>query len=365
MKKYYKQIFAFYRMKIKKEKITNIENHQVYKITFTNKNNYVISFYNFGGYINNILIPYNHNLYEHEDVLLGYRNFEEYISDQSYLNCIVGRVCGRIANAQFNLNDHTYELFSNDGHHHLHGGRSGFNKKVWHIDSLNEKSEEISCELHYKSPHLEEGYPGNLECRTKYILNDNDEFIIQFHATTDHDTLVNLTNHNYWNFHGHKKFYQKILGHCLEIHSCSYCEIDKNFIPTGKINNASKTKYDFSSFKKINNYELEDNGIDLCYIVEKYDGTLKKIASLHSDKTKMGVQILSDQPCVQFYTGNMMEQSYNGKFNKNYGYQHALCLEPQLFPNAFNQKNIKSSVLHNDRQYASTIVMRLGNNFDE
>ena len=90
-------------MRIKKEKITDIENHQVYKITFTNKNNYVISFYNFGGYINNILIPYNHNLYEHEDVLLGYRNFEEYVSDRSYLNCIVGRVCGRIANAQFNL----------------------------------------------------------------------------------------------------------------------------------------------------------------------------------------------------------------------------------------------------------------------
>jgi aldose 1-epimerase len=352
-------------MRIKKEKITNIENHQVYKITFTNKNNYIISFYNFGGYINNILIPYNHNLYEHEDVLLGYRNFEEYISDQSYLNCIIGRVCGRIANAQFNLNDRTYELFSNDGHHHLHGGRSGFNKKVWHIDSLDEKSEEISCELHYNSPHLEEGYPGNLQCRAKYILNDNNEFIIQFHATTDYDTLVNLTNHNYWNFHGHKKFYQKILGHCLEIHSCSYCEIDKNFIPTGKINYANKTKYDFSSFKKINNYELEDNGIDLCYIVEKYDGTLKKIASLYSNKTKMGAQILSDQPCVQFYTGNMMKQSYNGKFNKNYGYQHALCLEPQLFPNAFNQKNIKSSVLHNDKQYASTIVMRLGNNFDE
>ena len=126
-----------------------------------------------------------------------------------------------------------------------------------------------------------------------------------------------------------------------------------------------RDRYDFSSFKKINNYDLEDNGIDLCYIIEKYDGTLKKIASLYSDKTKMGVQILSDQPCVQFYTGNMMKQSYNGKFNKNYGYQHALCLEPQLFPNAFNQKNFKSSVLLKDKQYESTIVMKLENNFNE
>ena len=352
-------------MKIKKEKIISTENNQVYKITFTNKSNYVVSFYNFGGYINNILIPYNNKLHEHEDVLLGYKDFEEYISDQSYLNCIVGRVCGRIANAQFSLNNHKYELFSNDGHHHLHGGQFGFNKKVWHINSLDKNSEEISCELHYKSPHIEEGYPGNLECRTKYILNDNNEFIIKFHATSDYDTLVNLTNHNYWNFHGHKKFYQKILGHYLKIYSYSYCEIDKDFIPTGKIINANKTKYDFSSFKKINNSKLEDNGIDLCYIVEKYDGTLKKIASVYSDKTKMGVQILSDQPCVQFYTGNMMEQFDNGKLNKNYGYQHALCLEPQLFPNAVNHKNIKSSILLKDKLYESTIVMRLGNNFNE
>ena len=102
--------------------------------------------------------------------------------------------------------------------------------------------EEVSTlEFSYLSPNGEEGYPGNLECRTKYMLNDNNEFIIQFHATTDHDTLVNLTNHNYWNFHGHNKFYQKILSHYLEIHSRSYCEIDKNFNPTGKINNTNET----------------------------------------------------------------------------------------------------------------------------
>ena len=133
-------------MRIKKEKITDIEKHQVYKITFTNKNNYVISFYNFGGYINNIFIPYHNNSHKHEDVLLGYRNFEEYISDQIYLNCIVGRVCGRIANAHFSLKGHTYKLFSNDDNNHLHGGQFGFNKKVWHINSLDKNSEEIFCD---------------------------------------------------------------------------------------------------------------------------------------------------------------------------------------------------------------------------
>ena len=352
-------------MKIKKEKIAEIDNHQVYKITFTNKNNYVVSFYNYGGYINKILIPYSNKLHEYEDVLLGYKNFEEYISDQSYLNCIVGRVCGRIANAQFSLNDHTYELFSNDGQHHLHGGQFGFNKKVWQINSLDKKSDKISCVLYYQSPHLDEGYPGRLDCSVKYILNNNNEFIIKFYATTDQDTLVNLTNHNYWNFHGHNKFYQKILEHNVQIHSNYYCEIDKSFIPTGIVKNMNKTRYDFNGFKKIDNSRLENNGIDLCYIIKKYDGTLRKIASVYSNKTKMGINILSNQPCVQFYTGNMMKQSYNGKFNKNYGYQHALCLEPQLFSNVFNQKNFISSVLLKEKQYDSTIVMQLKNNFNE
>ena len=352
-------------MRIKKEKITSIGRQQVYKITFTNKNNYIVSFYNFGGYINNIFIPYSNKIHDHEDVLLGYRNFEEYILDQSYLNCIVGRVCGRIANAQFSLNNYKYELFSNYKNHHLHGGQYGFNKKLWNIELLEKNPDEIFSVLYYKSPHLEEGYPGNLECRTKYILNNKNQFIIKFHATTDHDTLVNLTNHNYWNFHGHNKFYQKILKHRLKIYSHSYCEINKDSIPTGKINKANETKYDFSKFKKINNYELENDGIDHCYIIDKYDGRPRKVASVYSEKTNMGVKILSDQPCLQFYTGNMMKQTYNGKFNRNYGYQYALCLEPQLFPNSIDQKNYNNSVLLKDKQYKSTIVMQLGNNFNE
>ena len=352
-------------MRIIKKKIADINNQPIYKITFTNKNNYKISFYNFGGYINNIFIPYNNKLHEHEDVLLGYRNFEEYISDQSYLNCIIGRVCGRISNAQFSLNNDKYKLFPNDRNHHLHGGKYGFNKKIWNIDFLDKNVDEMFCLLRYRSSHLEEGYPGNLECKVKYILNNKNQFIIKFSATSDHDTLVNLTNHNYWNFHGHRKFYQNILNHRIQIFSDSYCEIDKDFIPTGKIKKINKKKYDFNKLKIIDHYELEDYGIDHCYIIKKYNGKLKKIASVYSDKTKMGVQILSDQPCLQFYTGNMMKKSYSGKFNRNYGYQHALCLEPQLFPNSINQKNFKTSLLYKGKRYESRILMQLENNFDE
>ncbi len=352
-------------MKIKEEKIINLDNQQVFKITFTNKNNYIISFYNFGGYIESILIPYHNKLHENEDVLLGYRSFDDYLSDQSYLNCIVGRVCGRIANAQFDLNNKTYQLFSNNGKHHLHGGKFGFNKKVWRINSLDKKSDELSCTLYYKSIHLEEGYPGTVDCITKYILNNKNEFIIEFYATTESDTIINLTNHNYWNFHGHKKFYKNILDHKVQIFSNSYCETDTNYIPTGKIINSHKTKYDFSSYKKISSYELKDKGIDAYYLVTGYNGIVRKIASVYSNKTKMGVNILSNQPGVQFYTGNMMKEYYNGKFQKKYGYQYALCLEPQLFPDAINQENFKNPVLLKDKQYESIIVMRLSNNFNE
>ena len=352
-------------MKIEKEKISNINNNQVFKITFTNENNYIVSFYNFGGYINNIFIPYKNNLDKHEDVLLGYKNFEDYIKDRSYLNCIVGRVCGRIAEAQFNLNNKTYKLFSNDGKHHLHGGKEGFNKKIWNIQNLEENKNLLKCDLTYRSLHLEEGYPGNLNCKASYILTNNNEFIIEFNVESDQDTLINLTNHNYWNFHGHDLYYQKILNHYIKINAQNYCETNSYLIPTGKMLDVKKTKYNFSQYKKIDNSTLENRGIDTCYSINNYDGSVREIALVYSDYTKMGLKLFSNQPGIHFYTGNMMEKRYNGKKDKSYGYQHALCLEPQLFPDAINHTNFESPILCKEDKYQSLIVMKLKNDFDE
>ena len=154
-----------------KEPLSNVK--EIYKIFFKNDNDYSVTFYNFGGYIHSINIPYKNDINQNEDVLLGYNNFNEYKLDSSYLNCIIGRVCNRISNSNFFINDNKYTLFSNIKPHHLHGGKEGFNKKIWKIKNLDQSSAKVSCVLEYISPHLEEGYPGTLNCEATYSLNNN------------------------------------------------------------------------------------------------------------------------------------------------------------------------------------------------
>ena len=346
-----------------KEKVANIYAQDIFNITFTNDHNYSISFFNYGGCFHSIRIPNTINPNETEDVLLGYDKFENYFLDNSYLNCIIGRVCGRIPNSQFYLNNKKYILYSNDGKNHLHGGQLGFNKKIWKINKLEKNSDEIKCSLYYKSENLEENYPGNLDCIVDYIFNNNNELLIKFKARSDENTFVNLTNHNYWNFHGHNTFYQNVVDHKIRILADSYCETNKNLIATGRLVKSLNTKYDLNNYKSINKDFLIKGGADICYYIRSYDKSLRKVASVYSKKTKMGMELFSDQPGLQFYTGNMMEQSYQGKHQKNYGPQYAFCLEPQLLPHAINQESFKIPVLKANENYISTISMKFRNDF--
>jgi len=350
-------------MHFTKEKIISLENENIFLTTLTNLNNYSVSFYNYGGYIHSIHIPYQSDKSKREDVLLGYDKFDNLIKDASYLNSIVGRVSGRVSEAKFKLNNKIHRLCINNPPHHLHGGRNGFNKKIWRIKNINQDDNSISCKLFYHSPHLEENYPGNLECETTYILNENNEFIIKFDAKVDQDTLVNITNHNYWNFHGHNDRYQNIKNHKVQIMSNKYCEVNQYLIPTGNMLKTENSKYDFQKFTIINDFILDDRGIDTCYAIKGYNGILKPVATAFSEETKMGVRILSDQPGLIFYTGNMMEQLYEGKYQRKYGKQFAFCLEPQLFPDAINHLHFLSPILRKNENYTSTIVMQFDNNF--
>ena len=350
-------------MKISKKIISKIGDHEIKKIKFVNKNNYSIEFYNFGGYFHSINIPYKNNHSLSEDVLLGYKSIECYKKDNIYLNGIIGRVCGRIANSQFVLNNKTYHLFSNDKTNHIHGGKNGFNKKIWKIDKLFKNNESLVCVMKYCSLTMEEGYPGNINCETTYSLSNNNELIIDFIAESDEDTIVNLTNHNYWNFHGHHSKYQKVSDHLVKINARLYCESDKYLIPTGKLLNVKKTKFDFQKFKMLDKYILNKNGIDECYCINGFDGTVKEIACVYSNLTKMGLYLYSNQPGLQFYTGNMMGDYYLGKYSKSYGNQYGLCFEPQLFPDAINNKKFISPILKKGKKYNSKIIIKLKNDF--
>ena len=354
-------------MKITKEIISTINNKEVFLFKITNNNNYSISFINFGCYIHQVLIPYKNNNNVYEDVILGYQNPLDILNDTTFFNVTAGRVCNRISNAEFELNEKKYFLKKNHGLHHLHGGEIGFNKKIWGIKKIDEEKNEISITMDYLSPHLEENYPGNLYCKTKYSFNNDNELKISFFAETDQDTIVNLTNHNYWNFHGHDNHYNNIENHHIEINSESVCELDQNLIPTGIIKNIKNTKYDFNpdnftEGKIIQKNLLDQGGIDINYIVNDKK-EIKKVSRAWSNQTKMGVEYATDQYGLQFYTGNSMDQEYKGKNDRKYGKYYGFCFEAQLFPDAINHKNFYSPILRSGEQYSSNTIIKLSNDF--
>ena len=210
---------------------------------------------------------------------------------------------------------------------------------------------------------MEEGYPGNLDCYATYILNHKNELIINFSAETDEDTIVNITNHNYWNFHGHQSNYQNIEKHFIKINANYFCETDSNSIPTGKLLKVMNQKLDFIKFKKIDNHILSNSGIDKCYCINDFDGEIKEVATVFSDLTKMGMIMYTNQPGLQFYTGNMMTDFLAGKNNREYGNQYGLCLESQFFPDSINCKNFITPILKKGEKYNSKIIFKLRNNF--
>ncbi len=346
--------------KISKQK--NNRNFDIDIIEIINSNNYKIKFYTYGGYMHEVHIPTFKDSSQHEDVLLGYGSFDKIIEADGYFNSIIGRNCNRIANSRFILNNNEYKLYSNTSPHHLHGGKEGFNKKIWKLEDITKGKNYIRCTLSYLSKHLEENYPGNLYCKTIYELNDKNEISIIFKASSDQDTIVNLTNHNYWNFHGHKDFYQNISDHYVKIVSNYVCENDKNSIPNGKILDVSGTKFDLKKSFLVDNNFLNEGGIDNNFSLLDLNKK-NPVAQIYSKKTGMGVEYSTNQPGIQFYTGNMMNNKYNGKYNKKYGIQFGMCLEPQNFPNAINNPSFPSPILKKGDTYKSLTKIKLRNDF--
>ena len=349
-------------MKYKQEKIYSINGNDIYSITIINDNNYKITFYTYGGYIHEVSIPILHQEDKSEDVLLGYGNIEGVLESNGYFNSIVGRVANRIGSSKFNIDNKEYKLYSNTPPNHLHGGKIGFNKKIWKIENISETSNSLRCTLKYFSPDMEEDYPGNLDCSVSYELNNSNELFIIFDAISDKDTIVNLTNHNYWNFHGHGDNYQNIEDHIVSIDSNSICETDKNSIPTGKILNVEGTKFNLKNDFLIHKKFLSSGGIDHNYVLN--DNSMSEpVAKIYSKKTGLGVEYSTNQEGIQFYTGNNMLDKYVGKYNKSYGFQYGLCLEPQHYPDAINHSNFPSPILRKNKNYLSKIKIKLRNDF--
>lgn len=334
--------------------------------TLKNDNGMEMEVINYGGSVRCLRVPNKKN--ELTDVVIGLDNIEEYQERNDFFGCIAGRVANRIKDGKFVLNDKEYQLPLNNGPNSLHGGFNGFDKQVWKTDIIDIDNELYSCgiNLHYLSPDNDENYPGLCDVNVKYLLHRKENvFEIQYYATTDDETIINLTNHSYFNLEGN--FIENGIcdgSHSIKINSDYITPITSTLIPDGTFMNVNQTPFDFKDFEDIglrindmNNEQIKYGpGYDHNYVINrdnvKNKNELVDCATLIAKNSGIKMIISTDQPGVQFYSGNFLTGNYNGK-GFNYPYRSALCLETQHFPDSINQPNFPSIILKKDTPFTS------------
>ena len=315
---------------------------EVYLYTLTNELGYEVSIITYGASITALKAPDREGVFG--DIVLGYAALDDYVTNPRYFGACIGRHANRIAQGRFSLNGVEYQLGRNNGANHLHGGFEGFDKRVW---SATEDGDTLH--LYYLSKDGEESYPGNLEAFVDYGLSGN-ELSIDYRASTDRETIVNLTNHSYFNLAGAGT----ILDHELTLHADSFTPVSSDLIPTGEIKSVSGTPMDFRHGRSIRS-EVE---YDHNFVLNNWDGSLRPAARLSESTTGRVLEILTTQPGMQFYNGNFLDGSLAGKRGVVYEKYAGLCLEPQHFPDAPNQPNFPSTVLRPGEQYSHTTIIR-------
>ncbi len=290
------------------------------------------------------------------DVSLGFDSLEGYLGENPYFGCIVGRYGNRIAGGRFSLAGEEYVLARNNGENHLHGGLKGFDKVVWTAGPLVE-ADAVGVEFTCLSRDMEEGYPGNLACSVTYRLTALDELRIDYRAESDKPTPVNLTNHSYWNLAGPGK--GDILGHVLEIEADRYTAVDAELIPTGALPDVAGTPLDFRQPHAIGErIALVKGGYDHNFVLRGGGGSLALAARVYEPMTGRVLEIYTDQPGIQFYSGNFLDGTITGKRGAVYNRHSGLCLETQHFPDSPNHPDFPSTILAPGETYRTATVHR-------
>lgn len=315
---------------------------EVYLYTLTNELGYEVSIINYGGAITALKIPDREGVFG--DIVLGYETLDDYVRNPRYLGACIGRHANRIAEGRFSLNGVDYQLGKNNGANHLHGGFQGFDKRVW-----NATEDGDVLRLSYVSKDGEESYPGNLEAFVDYGLSGS-ELSIEYRASTDKETIVNLTNHSYFSLAGSGT----ILDHELTLNADSFTPVSDDLIPTGEIKSVIGTPMDFRNSRPIGS----DVEYDHNFVLNNWDGSLRSAARLYEPTTGRVVEILTTQPGIQFYSGKFLDGSLIGKKGIAYEKYTGLCLEPQHFPDAPNHPNFPSTVLRPGEEYSHKTVIR-------
>jgi aldose 1-epimerase len=315
---------------------------------------------NYGGVVVSLKVPDRSG--RSADVVLGFDKFEGYLTDPPYFGAIVGRYGNRIAKGRFTLNGREYKLAQNNGENALHGGLRGFDKRVWTARDVSGAAGP-ALELTYVSKDGEEGYPGTLTSKVVYTLTDNSELKIDYTATTDKDTVVNLTNHSYFNLAGQGE--GDVLGHLVQITADRFTPVDTGLIPTGELRPVSGTPFDFRKPAAIG-ARINDNdeqlrigkGYDHNFVLNSGGGSLALAARVTEPKSGRVMEVLTTEPGLQFYTGNFLDGTIRGKGGKVYNQRYGFCMETQHFPDSPNKPKFPSTVLKPGAQYRTTTVYR-------
>jgi aldose 1-epimerase len=323
--------------------------------TLTNTNGIIAKITNFGGILVSLEVPDRNGTLA--DVTLGFDKLDGYLGEHPYFGAIVGRYANRIGKAQFTLDGKVYKLAANDNENHLHGGIKGFDKKVWRLEDIDYNADEAMVKLSYVSEDGEEGYPGNLACSVTYTLTKVDKLRIHYEAETDKTTVVNLTNHSYFNLAGQGN--SDILGHEMLINADKYTVVDKGLIPTGENRPVKGTPMDFTTPMTIGSrIDQVEGGYDHNYVLNSGGGTLALAVKVYEPTSGRVMEVYTDQPGVQFYTGNFLDGSITGKAGKVYKKHYGFCLETQHFPDSPNKPDFPSVLLHPGQKYQTQTVYK-------
>ena len=313
----------------------------------TNRHGIEVRAISFGGIITSIVTPDRKG--SMADIVLGFDSLEGYLAPHPYFGALIGRYGNRIANGRFTIEGVEYALSANDGPHHLHGGATGFDKAVWHAAQLPDSN---GIAFEYESADGEEGYPGSLKVRVCYRLTDDDDLIIEYRATTDKTTHVNLTQHSYFNLAGEGS--GDVLDHQLTIDADCYLPVDATLIPLGAIAPVEGTPFDFRTPRSIG------GGYDHNFVLNNWSGAIRHVARASDPVSTRTLDVATSEPGLQFYAGNTLDGRLIGKSGRGDGSHGGFCLETQHYPDSPNHPEFPTTLLRPGEVYQSTTIFTFG-----
>lgn len=336
------------------------DGQQVEKYILRNSAGMEVDIITYGGIITSLKVPDNEN--KVRDVVLGYDTLADYLKSSPYFGAIIGRYGNRIAKGKFTLDGQEFKLEQNDGENHLHGGLIGFDKVIW--SAKEEKTDSsVSLVLNYVSKDLEEGYPGNLSTTVTYTLTNENSLAVNYEATTDKQTVVNFTQHSYFNLSG--DFSKTILDQVISINADKFIPVNATLIPTGELRDVVHTPFDFRKQKPIGRDIGKDDeqlkkglGFDHCWVLNDQDEGIRLAATAYHPLNGLYLEVFTDEPGIQLYTGNFLDGTLPAKGGGNYGYRSGFCLETQHFPDSPNQPNFPTVVLNPGEKYNSNTIFK-------